>query len=241
LEYDLLIIGTTVAALGLAETAGKDLKILIADQTEMVAYEYVNSFKLPSVYSESAAYYKIFHDLNADILLNCEITNISYNRGSYLIEIFSGTEYRTFEAKRIADTRSKEENITAKSLNCLIVNKNKDEAVEILSDKFNHDAFKEVTFIPETDENLGIMIMKVSCPLEMSLPEARHKLIELWLKRPESLRKWKIAAIGQCFDTKAKFPYCEKNENYFLLPSDYYITPEESYEAGVQLGRRLLA
>lgn len=39
MEYDLLIIGTTVAALGLAETAGKDLKILIADQTEMVAYE----------------------------------------------------------------------------------------------------------------------------------------------------------------------------------------------------------
>jgi hypothetical protein len=54
------------------------------------------------------------------------------------------------------------------------------------------------------------------------------------------LHTWKIVSIGFCFEVKLAFGLKELGQNYTLLPSAYYNTPEESFQAGVELGRRLL-
>jgi hypothetical protein len=256
LHYDLVIIGTTVAALGLAETVKQDLKTLIINPTEMVAYEYMNTFKLPDVYSKGAEYYKKFKDLGTDILLNTELSKIQKENDTYCIEVFSGTGFFTIRTKTLVDTTEREADISEKSLNCLLINKHSSDSTpskdELKTSKItepinDNDGFKEfladikgVSFVNQPDENLELKIMKLQCPNDMNMLDARHKLIDMWRGRPRSLHSWKIATIGFYFETKPVFGLNEKAENYTLLPSAYYNTPEESFQAGANLGRRFL-
>ena len=274
MQYDLVIIGTTVAALGLADTVKQDLKTLIINLTEMVAYEYMNTYKLPDVYSKGAEYYKKFQDLGVDILLNTEVSKIHEEENdTYCLEVFTGTSFSTVKAKTLVDTTEREVDVIEKSLNCLLVNKPVEDsalniysktdlkAKDIMKSKDSNDvkevkgvkypkdaneAFgelannKEVNFVHQPDDNLELQIMKIQCPVEMNMLDARHKLIDLWRGRPQSLHSWKIVSIGFCFEVKLAFGLKELGQNYTLLPSAYYNTPEESFQAGVQLGRRLL-
>ncbi|NLC43143.1 MAG: hypothetical protein GX783_02540 [Clostridiales bacterium] len=275
MQYDLVIIGTTVAALGLADTVKQDLKTLIINPTEMVAYEYMNTYKLPDVYSKGAEYYKEFQELGVDILLNTEISKIhEEENATYCLEVFTGTGFSTIKANAIVDTTEREVDIIEKSLNCLLVNKPGEDSSENISSKDDlkakdiieskdsndvkevkgvkypeddNEAFKEflannkeVSFVHQQDENLELQIMKLQCPTDMNMLEARHKLIDIWRERPQAYGSWKIANIGFCFEYKLAFALKKVTNNYTLLPSAYYNTPEGSFQAGVQLGRRLL-
>ncbi|NLB41902.1 MAG: hypothetical protein GX815_06515 [Clostridiales bacterium] len=263
MQYDLVIIGTTVAALGLAKTVKQDLKTLIINPTEMVAYEYMNTYKLPDVYSKGAEYYKKFQDLGADILLNTEVSKIHEEENdTYWLEVFTGTSVSTVKATTIVDTTVREADVIEKSLNCLLVNKpdvnsavninfkadlNVTEIDDAKDSNDSNESLREffaditgVSFVHQPDENLELQIMKLECPVEMSMLDARHKLIDFWRNRPQALHAWKIANIAFGFEYKLAFGLKEVSHNYTLLPSAYYNTPEESFQAGVELGRRLL-
>ncbi len=274
MHYDLVIIGTTVAALGLAHTVKKDLKTLIINPTEMAAYEYMNTFKLPDVYSKGAEYYKKFQDLGVDILLNAEVSKTQKEiNGTYCLEIFTGTGFSIIKTKTLVDTTERDADVIGKSLNCLLINKtdeNSSDYIESAADlnatEINdvkkapdcenanvntsndineslNECFADITgvsFVPQPDENLELQIMKLECPVEMNMLDARHKLISFWRGRPKDLHSWKIVTIGFCFEHKLAFGLKEINTNHTLLPSAYYKTPEESFQAGVELGRRLL-
>lgn len=233
MQYDLVIVGTTIAGLGLAKTVKQDQKVLIVNSTEMAAYEFVNTYKLTGVYSQGAEYYKKFLNLGVDILLASEITWVHNTGKEHHLEIFSGTGFLQVKAKTLVDTTERYADIMEKSLNCLLVNKCKGNIIE--------DCFEGISLIPEPDEHLGLMIMKYKCPVEMNMLNARHKLIDFWRNRPKNLYDWKIASIGCCFEVQPVFGLKEISQNHILLPSAYYNTPDESYKAGMELGRRLLS
>ncbi|MDF2927554.1 MAG: hypothetical protein K0R57_6468 [Paenibacillaceae bacterium] len=236
MQYDLVIIGATTAALGLAKTVQSSLKTLIVNKTEMVAYDFVNSYKKPGVYAQGAAYNKEFRELGADILLGTEVVSVTKREnGGYTLELLGVGGFQTVETKQLVDTTlEREEGISGKSFNALIIQQKGEPVPEV--------EWPGVTLVAEAHQELyTTAILKLDCALDWSVAEARHQLVDRWLKRPEALKEWKMAAIAFCFEERSAAGVRKKDEGYHVLPAAGYTEPEASADAGVQLGRSLVS
>lgn len=234
MNYDLVVLGTTTLALGLTKVVKNSYKTLIVEKTEMVAYEFVNTYKLPRVYSQGVEYYKEFRELGTDVLLKTDIVKIKKDDGGYTLEIFNGSGFQTVKTKILVDTTGKRDvKLLHKSLNCLLVNKSGDTLPEIELDGTQLTA--------DFNGSYSTAILKYSCDTTLPIWEARHQLIEFWRKRPVCLKEWKIAAIAFCFEEKASPTVFRKEENYLVYPSCGFDNPAESYNAGTSLGRSLVS
>lgn len=236
MQYDLVIIGATAAALGLAQTVKESLRTLIVNRTEMVVYEFVNTYKLSGVYSRGAVYNREFRELGVDVLLGTEVAGITKKPGGgYVLEILNTGGFQTVEAAAVVDTTIEEEaSLAGKSLNALIIHQSGADLPQL--------DWKGITLIPEQHEHAyTTAILKLSCPVEWSLAEARHRLVDAWLKRPEELKEWRMATIAFSFEELPVQVQKVKDERYVLLSSAGFNSPEASVEAGVQLGRSLVS
>lgn len=237
MKYDLVIIGATAAALGLAKTVQSNLKTLIVNKTEMVAYEFVNAFQQPEVYAQGALFYKKFRELEADMLLGTEVVGITRSpEGGYALELYNTAGFQTVEASQVVDTTtdSPEIQLQGKTLNALIIQQqgNPVPAVE----------WEGITLVPENhNQTYSTAILKLACPRSETVAEARHRLVESWLSRPSALTDWKIAAIAFAFEHIPVQEEIKADDGRRFLISAAYAGPAESENAGIQLGRSLLA
>lgn len=259
--YDIVILGATSAALGLANELKQKYKTLIINRTSMVAYEFVNAYKRGEnwnvepetefgraireellrekiitkeeahIYSAGPIFYKAFKDLGIDILLETELISVKKEYEGYIISVYNVGGHDTIKARYIIDTTEREADIKSKSLNCLLTNKKKDVLPPIKLDGV--EIYKEV------DNKINTAILKYNCPLDTSLYEARHQVIETWRNRPQELADWKIAAIGLCFDVVPRVGFKQIGKFHVALPSAYYDNPLAAIDAGVNLGRRI--
>lgn len=237
MKVDLVIIGATAAALGLAKTVQATLKTLIVNKTEMVAYEFVNAFQQPEVYARGAFFYKEFRELQAQVLLGTEVTGITPKpEGGYVLELYNTAGFQTIEASRVVDTTTDSVPSTAKAktLNALIIQQQGKPVPAVEWEGF--------TLVPEAhSQTYSTAILKLACPAEDTVAIARHRLVEAWLNRPEALGGWKIAAIAFAFEELPAQVEAKANDGRILLVSAAYEGPVQSEDAGIQLGRSLLA
>ena len=266
LEYDLVIIGATSAALGIASEVRNRYRTLILNATSMVAYEFINAYKPGAnwekepeteparvlrerlvseniirsgnahIYSAGPVFYKAFRALQADILLETGLVSAEEKEGGYELSVYHVGGFQTVHAGCMIDTTEREAGIRRKSLNCLLVNKEKSEPFPALSPE-EALSLEGADFHPDGDEVLNSAIMKISAPAAASLQETRHKLIECWERRPKAVANWKIAAIGLCFDVTPSTGYREISKTHILLPSAWQDNPLSAVDAGVALGR----
>jgi hypothetical protein len=236
MQYDLVIVGATTAALGLAKTVQSNLKTLIVNSTEMVAYEFVNSYKLPGMYARGAMYSKEFRELDADILLGTEIVGTTKREnGGYVLELLGVGGFRTVETGFVVDTTTGHEGgLSGKSLNALIIQQGGEPVPQL-------DWSGTVLLEEEHKELYTTAILKFDCALDWTVAEARHQLVDHWLRRPHVLESWRMAAIAFCFEEQVTEGSRVKVEGYHILPSAYYAEPEKSVNAGIQLGRSLVS
>lgn len=234
MQYDLVIVGATTAALGLAKSVRTNLRTLIVNKTEMVAYDVVHSYKLPEEYTRGAAYCKEFLELGIDILLGSEVVSIAAREGGrYAVELLGTGGFRTAETRLIVDTTTGGVQVSGKTLNALILHPG--EEVPRLE-------WPGVELVAETHkEAYKTAILKMDCPLDWTFAEARHQLVDRWLQRPSPLESWRMAAIAYCFEERVTEAGRRMDEGYYTLPSAYYAGPEESMEAGERLGRSLVS
>lgn len=237
MKYDLVIVGATAAALGLAKTVQSRLSTLIVNKTEMVAYEFVNTFREPEVYAQGACYHKAFKELEADVLLGTEVAGITRSaEGGYVLELYNTAGFQTVEASRLVDTtaEAQEVQLQGKSLNALLIQQQGKPVPDVEWEGF--------TLVPEAQSHAyRTVILKMACPEEETVAAARHRLVEAWLSRPEALGEWKIAAIAFAFEIKpVQGEHLAEDGRRFLV-SAAYAGPAQSEEAGIQLGRGLLA
>ena len=227
----------------------------------MVAYEFVNAYKRGKnwneepetefgkaireellkekiitnedtyIYSAGPIFYKAFKDLGIDILLETELISVKKEEDDYIISIYNVGGHNVIKAKYIIDTTEREVGIKSKSLNCLLTSKKKDALPPIKLDG--------VEIYKEADSIINTAILKYNSPLDTSLYEARHQVIETWRNRPQELVDWKIAAIGLCFDVVPKVGFKQIDNLHIALPSAYYDNPLAAIDAGVNLGRRI--
>lgn len=262
MNYDYVIFGVTSAALGIANELKQKYKILIINKTSMVAYEFINAYKLGTnwedapeselgkaiekelvnekiitdknvyIYSAGAMFYKAFKALDVDILLETQIAGIQKTEDNYELSIYNVSGYSTIKTKYMIDTTEKEVPIKRNSLNCLLINKK--------NEQFPSIALNGVDFFIEQGDTLKTVIMKYACPIDASIYTIRHKLIELWQQRPKAVSDWMIATIGLCFDSTPEVGFKQVGKDYIALSSSYYDNPLAAIDAGVKLGRRIL-
>jgi hypothetical protein len=264
MKYDIVLLGATSVALGFANELKDKYNILIIHDTEMIASEYIASYNLGSnweyepkeaitkeikkelgdrniinqkgvsIYSAGSIFNKRFRDLGIDILLETKVLNIEKSDSSYLVNIFNCAGHSKIETNCIIDTstdRLSKADIVKKSLNCILANKEKN--------RFPDIALENIEFEKENDDKINTVIMKLSCNMESEQYEDRHLLIDLWRQRPESLKEWKIAAIGFCHEIKPAFGFKQIEDNYILMPGAYYANPLIGIDEGAAKGRSL--
>jgi hypothetical protein len=264
LKYDIVVLGATCAALGLAGQIKEKYKILIIHDTTMIAGEFIGAYntgsnwkyepkeyltkeirneliernimneKGVSIYSAGSIFNKGFRELGIDILLDTKVLNIKRSDETYIIELFNCAGHSKIEADFIIDTgteRLSKTDIVTKSLNCILSNKEKD--------RFPDFSHKDIVFEEEQDDKFNTVIMKLNCSLESIMYKDRQLLIDLWRQMPESLKPWKIAAIGLCHEIKPSFDYKQIQNNYILMPGAYYANPLIAMDEGAAKGRSL--
>ncbi|MBD2846603.1 hypothetical protein IDH44_15490 [Paenibacillus sp. IB182496] len=232
MTYDLIIVGATTTALGVAQAVQGRLKTLIVNATEMVAYEFVNTYKQPELYTQGAAYNAQFRELEADVLLGTEVVSVAKSAdGGYTLELLGPGGYRTVTGARLVDTTlEREAAAEGKSLNALLIQQ-QGEPLPALQ-------WPGMELVPEThDHAYTTAILKFDCAPQWDVAEARHRLVEAWLERPEALQSWRMAAIAFCFDERTQAGQWAEGTRYAVLPAAAYARPEESIAAGGELGR----
>jgi hypothetical protein len=237
MKYDLVIIGATSAALGLAKTVQSSLRTLIVNKTEMVAYEFVNTFREPEVYARGAFYHKAFKELEADVLLGSEVAAITRSpEGGYVLEMYNTAGFQTVEASQVVDTTAEASGVRlqGKTLNALLIQQQGKSVPDV--------EWEGISLMPEAHRHAySTAILKMDCPEEETVAAARHRLVEAWLSRPEALGEWKIAAIAFAIEhIPVQGELLAEDGRRFLI-SAAYTGPAQSEEAGIQLGRSLLA
>ncbi|MFS0725900.1 hypothetical protein [Paenibacillus sp. 1P07SE] len=236
MSYDLIIVGATTTALGLAQAVQSRLKTLIVNATEMVAYDFVNSYKQPGLYTQGAAYNQQFRELKADVLLGTEVVSVAGGQDDgYTLELLGPNGFWTVKAARLVDTTlEREAGLSGKTLNAVVIQQ-QGEPLPALE-------WPDMQLIAEThDHAYTTAILKFECEPDWRVAEARHRLVEAWLSRPETLQSWRMAAIAFCFDERTSAEGQMKGSHYAVLPAASFSRPEESIAAGAELGRSLIS
>jgi hypothetical protein len=217
-----------------AQAAQNRMKTLIVHSTEMVACDFVNSYKKPGLYAQGAAYCKQFLELNADVLLATEIVSVAKREGGgYTLQLHGVGGCRTAETRMLVDTTlEREGGLSGKSLNALIIQQQGKPLPPL--------QWPGVALVPETHgESYHTAILKFECDPDWDVAKARHRLVDAWLHRPEPLLEWRMAAIAFCFEERTSAIRRMKDENYAILPAAAFAEPEISIAAGIELGRSL--
>ena len=263
MKYDLVILGATSAALGIAKVAGDRYHTLILNPTSMVAYEFINAYKPGTGWErepESLPARMIREELLSENILcpgNSGNAHI-YSAGSVFCKAF-----RALKADILLETglvSVKEKNggyelsvycvggFQTIPTDCIIDTTEREAGVRnkslncLLVNRDQSEPFPSVfpegaEFYPDGDETVNSAVMRYPVSIDTTLYQARHQLIEYWAQRPEGAKNWKIAAIGLCFDVTPSTGYRKISKTHFLLPSAWQDTSLSAIDAGVALGR----
>ncbi|MNI07146.1 hypothetical protein D3C73_601510 [compost metagenome] len=259
LEYPILIYGATFAGLGMASSLGK--QAIVVERTSLVGHEYVNSYRPghgltkisvsdigQALYSELAER-NIVHEDGAvhlpgispvlfhfirkqglDVRLMTEITDVKPTEGGYEVQLYNTSGTQSMKVRDLIDTTSicsstslYNPSLQGKRINAIL----------------NGPPLEA----PLGDPKLGYELVQGGFASEVYLQfkvdyddnwmSARNKLHQLWMNRPEALRKWKMAAVADTFDIKVNKGPETVGSGWSWVPSCAYDNFMEAFEAGL--------
>ena len=242
--YDLIILGATFAAAGIARTHNGSC--LILENKPQAGYEFISAlhfgtnYDLPvksteaqalqetfvkrqafsqdriCLYDCAAPFYQLLEGL--PILLNTQILGVEKNADGFRCATHSVAGHRAFEAKQVIDTRCNPRMCSSKTYNMLI------------------DGVGEVALPPDVIwEPWGFShnyVLRCSVPLEASYIAAREKALQTIYALPDG---HKLLQLADDFDYLVKDSYPQTEAGIFLLPSKSYPNPIQALDAGACL------
>mgnify|MGYP000868605816 FL=1 len=263
MKYDLVILGATSAALGIASEAGDRYHILILNSTSMVAYEFINAYKPGTGWEkepESIPARTIREELLSENILctgNGRSTHI-YSAGSVFCKAFRALKADILLETGLVSVKEKDggyelsvyciggfQTIYA---DCIIDTTEREIGIRnrslncLLVNRDQSELFPSIfpegaEFYPDGDETVNSAVMRYPVTNDTTLYQARHQLIGYWARRPEDMKNWKIAAVGLCFDVTPSIGYRKISKTHFLLPSAWQVNPLIAMDVGFALGR----
>jgi len=255
--YDVIIRGATAAALGLAGALGGRAKVLIINDNQMVAGEFVNAFRNGTgwdkppvspaaatlgkaladeglldgdirVYSAGPVLCRAFEAMEADLLLDTAVTQMKQTQDGWALSLVNGGGHSRVQGRIYVDTTG--EGIAVKS-RCLRAILTTDRAQAAPPDDGGG-----LRFTMESGGNPPVAHAAYDCADSDSLMTASHGLIEAWRRRGGGV--WRIAAIALCFDEIPQDGIWVKG-NRAALPSALYPNILAAVDAGYEFAGRL--
>ncbi len=232
--YDLIILGATFAAAGIAQKYKKNC--LILESTMQAGGEFFGAlhfgsdfdkkpkndeskplwekFRGGSVYGLEREIYPYFNEV--DILFGIQLVSVQKGEKGFVCLAHGVEGFCTFEAKKVIDTRASEEISISKTFNLLIESR-EDPLFE------GTDSYK-VGF-----ENH--YVVRLPIPLSCGYAEAREKARSLIRKFSNAQ---KLILLAFFFDYQIKEEYPKTNDGILYLPSKAFENPLLAFDAGLE-------
>ena len=242
MQYEIIVLGATFAAAGIAQKYGQ--KCLIVERSTQAGYEFLGAlhfgtdyteepvteeaknllkiFKQKKAFSEdriclydcATPFYKVLEGKN--VLLNTEIISVEKNENGFTCTFHSVSGYRTFKAKKIIDTRVHNNMCNAKTYN------------------FSIDGRGDLVNTPSVIcEKWGFehnYILRCPVLLNADYTDARKAVNEYIKNLPEG---FKLLYMADTFDYEVKSGYPKYIDDVLYMPSKAYKNPILAFDAGM--------
>lgn len=233
--YDVIVLGATFTAAGIAHTFKKNC--LILEQGFQAGSEFFGALQFGSGYdkkpkrNKSTSLQKGFSGSNmytwhteiypylqqADVLFGTQVSSIQKTENGFLCVAYGVQGFYTYEGKQIIDTRSNDKISISKTFNLLIESRE----TPVFSGVYSEKAGLENHYI-----------LRLPIPLSCGYPEARdmaQKVVRQFSKTQ------KLILSASTFDYRIKADYPKKRDGILCLPSKAYNNPVLAFEAGLEV------
>lgn len=210
--YELIVLGATFAAAGIARQYGD--RCLIIERRARAGYEFFGALHLVGDETELYRQYE-----KCCPLFCTEIVSVEKVGDTFTCVTHGVDGYRTYQAKNVVDTRCSDEMCQSKTYNLLI------ESEETPS-------FSGVHWKKAKGENRYVLCCPVSP--DSGFSQARAQAMDVIRQFSESQR---LILSADAFDYQVKPGYPKMEGDIWCLPSKAYETPELAYEAGLSFGK----
>lgn len=208
--YEIIVLGATFAAAGIAESCQKDC--LVIERRAEAGYE----FFCPHFDSDIEVYP---HLQKANVLFGTDVVSVEQTENGFSCLTHSVEGFRTFEAKRVIDTRCNGQMCDGKTYDLLIESP--------VTPDFPGVACK---YVGEEKH----YILSVPVPLDWGYTQARAKALDLI--RQFSGKQKLIYSAGE-FNYQVKAGYPKEENGILYLPSKAYANPALAFHAGKELAK----
>ena len=212
--YDVIVLGATFAAAGIAERYGK--RCLVIEARAQAGYEFFGALHFDT---DEASVYPYFEKCKT--LFGTSTASIERKNGAFYCLCHGGNGFCTYAAKRVIDTRCTEKASLSKTYNLLIQ-----------SDK--EPDFQGVKWKKAKGGDRYLLFCPV--PPSASFPEARS--IALSVIRSFSNHQKLILSANE-FDYRSIEKYRKDEKGIVYVPSKAYGTPDAAFAAGMNLKEEL--
>lgn len=244
--YDVIVLGATFLAAGIAQVAEN---CLVIERRPQAGYEFISAINFGTNYDkelkseEAKALYKTFEERNfqtenrgslfnisapfyrlledKNILLNTEIISVEKTDDCFICTTHGVSGYRTFEAKKIVDTRCDDTMCISKTFN-------------LLMDGNTSELNDDVKYEKRGFENN--YVLRIPVPNDTSYSDARKKAKDIIGTLPETHR---LVLSADAFDYEIENGYPKTENDILYQPSGNFENPLLAFDSGVCLGKEL--
>jgi len=245
--YNVIVLGATFAAAGLAAVYG-DACMILEDRPQ-AGYEFINAIKFGTDYAtqpqseEAKKMQKLLEEKGAfaegrvnlfpfgsliyrqltgkNVLLNVKTVSIRQVDAGFEVEVYGVSGYRTFKAKRIIDTTANRIKLSKKTLNLLMA-------------ELPPAGILPAEALEEAWGHPGQCVAKIPVAKDADYPQARQAVAAFLRQLPESC---KMITFADCFDCQTEGAYPVERDGVVYLPSVGYANPVLAFDGGVLFGR----
>lgn len=209
--YDVIVLGATFAAAGIAQKLGE--RCLVIERKGMAGSEFFGALR--SI-GEEAQLHSRFE--KCKLLFCTDVVTVEKTGEGFFCVTHGVDGFRTFQAKQVVDTRCTDEICQSKTFNLLIESK-------------ETPSFANVQWERAKGENRYLLC----CPVNAgcSYPQAREMALDLVKQFSETQR---LILSADVFDYRVKGQYPRTEDGITYLPAKAYETPELAYAAGLSWG-----
>ncbi len=204
--FDVIVLGATYAAAGIAEQYQKSC--LILERRAEGGYEFFH----PRQNADPAALYKSLG--KAEILFCTETVCVEKKNGAFLCKSYGVEGFRTHAARQVVDTRCDEKMSVSKTLGLLVESKTPPRLTGIDCEKTDME---------------DLYILRHPVPLSCGFSEARGLIKRTVESFPPDQR---LILSANEFDFCVREGYPKVEEGIVRLPSKAYRDPAAAFEAG---------
>jgi len=209
--YDIIVLGATFAAAGIAERYKE--KCLVIDRRAQAGSEFFGALDFTVEETEIYSHFK-----KCRILFCTEIVSVKRTDDGFACVAHNAQGFCTYYAKKVIDTRCNAEMSLSKTYNLLINSKEEPD-------------FSNVHCKKARGENRYILYCPI--PLSYGYTQARAAAQDIILQFSETQR---LILSANEFDYHIKEDYPKTQDGILYMPSKAYENPMLAFEAGMKIG-----